>query len=217
MKRLLLVLLAGAMVAPAQRSDWFGTIRDDGAPTGLCENGSLYVRNDLLEVYCCGPSGTWTMTYPVAGVSGPSGPTGPSGPSGPAAVIPTGAIILTLGAACPAGFTMSTAFQGRMALGVASGATDVGATGGADSITPAGTIAWPGGVPTFTGGAVTSSSASVGASGRGATSATLTPMTHTHSVTASGTVAWPASGPTLTGTSFDNRSAYVKVLFCQAN
>lgn len=80
--------------------------------------------------------------------------------------------------------------------GAAPGST--GATTSKSPGTPAGTVAWPAGVPT------------IGA------------------YTPAGTISWPATKPTIaaytpagtigtqafTGNSFDNRSAYIKVIFC---
>lgn len=95
-----------------------------------------------------------------------------------------------------------------------SGYSTANPTGGSASYTPAGTIAWPAGVPTN------------GATGAGSahghtitwpagvpTFAGSALAGHTHTLTATGTVA----APTFTGTSFDNRSAFVRVIFCQAN
>jgi hypothetical protein len=73
-----------------------------------------------------------------------------------------------------------------------SSATSDNPSGGVSSITPSGTIAWPIGVPIFTGGTLSN---------------------HTHTTTATGSV----SAPLFTGTQFDNRSAYIKVIFCRVN
>jgi hypothetical protein len=75
-------------------------------------------------------------------------------------------------------------------------ATTANPSGGVSSITPAGTVAWPAGVPTQS--AATFTGSALG--------------THTHTLTATGT----NGASTVTGTlnSFDNRSAWVKVIFC---
>lgn len=81
---------------------------------------------------------------------------------------------------------------------VASGYSTATPTGGVASYTPAGTVS----APTFTGSAL---------------------GTHQHSTTATGTVSAPSFTGTqgtvpaqlFTGTAFDNRSAYVKVIFCR--
>ena len=71
------------------------------------------------------------------------------------------------------------------------------------SFTPAGTNAWPAGVPTFSGNAL---------------------GTHQHTVTATGangtaafTPAGTVSQPTFTGSQTDNRSAFVRAIFCRKN
>ena len=89
-------------------------------------------------------------------------------------------------------FTATTANPGG---GVAS-ITPAG-TNGTAAFTPAGTVAWPAGVPTnstptFSGSALAG---------------------HTHTLTATGTNG--TSAVTGTMNSFDNRSAFVKVIFCQ--
>lgn len=64
------------------------------------------------------------------------------------------------------------------------------------------TISWPMGVPTIAAGVFTQPSFAGSALG-----------THTHSTTATGSV----SAPSFTGNSADNRSAFVKVIFCSKN
>lgn len=71
-------------------------------------------------------------------------------PIAEASSIPAGAIVLTLGDACPTGFTEVSAISGKFVLGTLDAANDVGDTGGADSITPAGVVS-----STFTGNAFT--------------------------------------------------------------
>ena len=113
------------------------------------------------------------------------------------------------------GFTIDTSMSGTLAdntLPVKANATGVTATssnpgGGVASITPAGTIAWPVGVPTNTVPAFTGSSSTVSA--QTFTGSAL--GTHSHNTTATGIVA----APSFTGSSFDNRSAFVKVIFCK--
>ena len=114
------------------------------------------------------------------------------------------------------------------------------------SVTAAGTIAWPVGVPTFTGSALAVHKHATTATGTIAWPANPPTFggsalaTHTHDTTATGTIAWPANPPTFTGsalaththdttatgtvaapvftgTQFDNRSAYIKVIFCRVD
>lgn len=104
--------------------------------------------------------------------------------------------------------------------------------GGAANYTPAGTIAWPAGVPTFTGSVLATHdhmfSGSSEAVAAGTPAGTVAaPVftgdamgTHTHTfsgvsaATGGGIPAGTNSAPTFTGTQFDNRSAFVKVIFC---
>lgn len=72
--------------------------------------------------------------------------------------IPSGSILLTLGASCPTGFSESTALAGKTLFGTLAANADVGGTGGADAITPAGSNS----APAFTGNAVASNSVTAG-------------------------------------------------------
>ena len=78
-----------------------------------------------------------------------------------------------------------------------------GVTGAGSSHTH--TLSWPAGVPTFSG-----SSSTVGAQTFTGSLSTVSAQTFTGSLS---TVA----APTFTGNSFDNRSAFVKVIFCSKN
>jgi len=97
----------------------------------------------------------------------------------------------------------------QTALGTLSGNPTAGGAAnytpaGSISITSQGTIAWPAGVPTIGSytptGSITAPTFTGSALG-----------THSHTVTATGTI----NTPTFTGTQFDNRSAYIKVIFCK--
>lgn len=123
-------------------------------------------------------------------------------------------------------------------------ATAANPAGGVASITPAGTNSWPAGVPAFSGSALgthnhtfSGSSEAVSAGTPGGTNSapalsgsseaisagtpagTVSQPTfsgsalaaHAHSVTATGSV----SQPTFSGAGADNRSAFVKVIFCK--
>ena len=81
---------------------------------------------------------TWTAdsTWPSGGGSGS---------------LPAGLIVLSL-SSCPPGFSEVTALSGKFALGTVAANADVGGTGGADNVTPAGTVSQP----TFTGNAFSS-------------------------------------------------------------
>ena len=205
--------------------------------------------------------------------------------------VPAGLITLVYSGSCPAGYDEITELNGKTLVGTLAANKDVGTTGGANDITPAGTnaaisagtpagsnssltftgttwsapaIAWPAGVPTFAGNAITFTEVinhthavtSVGSAATGSTT-NLTGASDTSSTTATaanpsggvasfqktptGTISWPAGVPTIgaytplgtintptftgnalgthnhtfTGTQFDNRSAFIKVIFCK--
>jgi hypothetical protein len=156
---------------------------------------------------------------------------------------PAGLITLVTSGVCPTGYSELSALAGKTLIGTTAANGDVGATGGTDTITPAGTNQ----ALTFTGSSANTSAVTAGtpagtnaasattgncaatnlAIGTGATTAckatapnltvsaqTFTGSalgTHLHAVTATGTI----NTPTFTGTPGDNRSAYIKVIFCK--
>lgn len=145
---------------------------------------------------------------------------------------PQGGLIAITTGTCPSGFTEVSALNGKMLIGTLAANGNVGGTGGADSITPTGTVS----VLTFTGNNITSSAVSggtpagtIGALTTGADSSTTggvakavaqTPVftgsalgTHTHTTTATGTI----SQPTFTGSAFDNHPTFTRVIFCSKN
>ena len=96
-------------------------------------------------------------------------------------------------AGTPAGsvsWPASVPTQAADTFGTTKFTTSGSGTAAFTSQTARGAISWPAGVPTFAGSAL---------------------GTHQHSTTATGTV----SQPSFTGTQFDNRSAFVKVIFCK--
>ena len=174
-------------------------------------------------------------TQGIQGIQGIQGNPGANGADG-AGIVAGMSFLITTGT-CPAGYIENTAFTGKTMVGTVAANGDVGGTGGSDSITPAGTVAWPvGGVPVFAGtqlathlhafgtiavAAHTSVATKQGtASGNVVTTNTHTVSGSTAAITAgtpAGTVAWPTGGnvPTFGGASFDNRSAFVKVIVCK--
>ena len=86
--------------------------------------------------------------------------------SGGGAAVPTGAILFVISGTCPSGYVEETGLDGKTLLGTLAAHANIGTTGGADTITPAGTngtgtvtplgtIAYPAGVPTHSGTAAT--------------------------------------------------------------
>lgn len=119
-------------------------------PVGSCTKDSgIYVNTSDARLWVC-PSTTWVR---LAG----------SDETGGGATIPAGSILMVDTGTCPAGFNEVTALNGKTLVGTLAANGNVGGTGGADNITPAGTngapsftgsawsppaIAWPAGVPT---------------------------------------------------------------------
>jgi hypothetical protein len=136
---------------------------------------------------------------------------------------------------CPTGFAEATELAGVTLVGTLAANKDVGTTGGSNTITPAGTVS----APTFTGTSFSTvinhtHAVTVSALG-GATDDTSAPFPGVDASTlittaiggitattanpsggvASITPAGSNSAPAFTGTPTDNRSAYVKVIFCK--
>lgn len=59
------------------------------------------------------------------------------------ASLPSGAVVLVTGTACPSGLVEDDTFAGRFPQGTTAAAGDVGTTGGSTSYTPAGTVSQP--------------------------------------------------------------------------
>jgi hypothetical protein len=103
-------------------------------------------------MYCTGAAVATQVTTTVelnAAIAGVSGG------------VPAGLMTVSL-TACPVGWAEVSALNGVMLRGTLAASGNVGTTGGSDSRTPAGTIAYPVGVPTFTGASVTSSAVTAG-------------------------------------------------------
>lgn len=156
--------------------------------------------------------------------------------------VPSGTIVVSL-TSCGIGYTEATELNGKTLVGTLAANKDVGNTGGSDNITPTGSNSSltftgnsvasnlvSGGTPSGTNGASATSgncAATNIAAGTGSTTAckatapnlTVTAQvfsgsalaTHQHTTTATGSI----NTPSFTGNSFDNRSAFVKVIFCK--
>lgn len=181
-----------------------------------CANGEVLTYNSTSQQYECQPAG---------------------GGGG----VPAGAILLIVSGSCPSGYVEETAFNGRLPLGTLAANSDIGTTGGSDNITPAGTVSQP----TFTGNALaghthdystviahthtqtvnTGSTGSqlgygidtstTGSQNTGLSTASTGSATGATTSVSAGTPAGTVSQPTFTGTQFDNRSAFVRVIFCR--
>ena len=187
--------------------------------------------------------------------------------------VPSGMLTFILSGTCASGWTEETSLNGKTLLGTLAANLDVGAAGGNDNITPAGTVSQPtftgdvfathqhsdgtfaaaaqvftgaasacvvnhvhvqsvnsaaaGGLSGYTADTSTNTSVSSGYSTANPTggSASCTPAGtsnasdvtgNTGAITA-GTPSGIVSQPTFAGTPAENRSAFVKVIFCKKN
>ena len=123
-----------------------------------------------------------TLTFPAMKAQTPWG------------AYPLGGLFMTTYAACPAGTSEVTAFNGAMPYGTIAANGDVGGTGGANTITPTGSNATaaftPAGTvtaPTFTGNSGTVPAETQFLARRSPTFAGNALATHTHTLTPTGT------------------------------
>ncbi len=133
-------------------------------------------------------------------------------PAGTISALTTGADSSTTGGVAKA-IAQTPTFTGS-ALATHSHTTTATGTNSTASFTPTGTIAWPAGVPTLTGTQTAVPAETI--SGSSAAITAGTPAGTLDSVSG-GTPAGTVSQPTFTGSGFDNRSAFVKVIFCKKN
>ena len=92
--------------------------------------------------------------------------------------------------------------------------TGAALAGHTHTVTPTGTVAWPAGVPTVTADTFSGNAGTVPGETFTGTSGTVPAQTFTgQAATLTGSV----SAPVFSGTPLDNRSAFVKVIFCQTN
>ena len=153
--------------------------------------------------------------------------------------VPSGLITLVISGSCPAGFDEVSELNGKTLVGTLAANANVGTTGGADNITPAGTN----NSLTFTGTALATHSHELpfiklaGATGalrmldptvfgtgtsRAPISTSANPTANTTAAAvlkdqplSAGTPAGIINTPLFTGTQFDNRSAFIRVIFCR--
>lgn len=185
LKNLLTVLvIAAALVTLGAQNQSYISWSGSGAPSGTCAGGSMYFDTAGLNIYGCN-AGSWVAAVKPG--------------------VPQGAVLLVATGACPSGYTELAAANGRMLVGTVTANGNVGTTGGADNITPAGTIgaptiSWPAGVPAFTGSSATTSLVSAGTpAGTNGTSATTGNCAATNLAIGTGaTTACKATAPNLT-------------------
>lgn len=94
-------------------------------------------------------------------------------------VVPAGAVVIVMSGTCPAGYVEETDLDGRAPIGTLAANADLGTTGGADALTPAGMNS----VPTFAGQAATLSHAGLAVADHAShTHGYSDLVTHTHTV-----------------------------------
>jgi hypothetical protein len=156
----------------------------------------------------------------------------------PIPILPPDAIVLFLLSSCPAGYIESPVFNGRTPMGTLSSSANIGTTGGVDTITPAGTVT----APTFTGSSLAghqhelpfhlaltnpqyrqlspavfgtgTSRAAAYQTGPLQSNTTAAAVALSQSISA-GIPSGVNSAPAFNGASFDNRSAFIRVIFCK--
>jgi hypothetical protein len=111
----------------------YGATIPSACITGI---GSLFFLTSTQQVHYCNASGVWTP-FSTGG-----------------AALPSGLIGFVISGTCPAGTTEVAALLGKTLVLTTAASGNVGTTGGLDTVTPTGTIAWPAGVPVFTGSAL---------------------------------------------------------------
>lgn len=126
--RLFVVPLAAlAVMVPcafAQGGSTYGTTFVSGTPTGNCNEGLLAVDTTNDRLWACHPGGTWIQ------INAP-------------AALPSGGELLIFTGACPSGTTEDDTLNGQMVEFTTAANSNVGTTGGSNSITPEGTNSAP--------------------------------------------------------------------------
>lgn len=188
---------------------------------GTCLAGAVFTLTSGAGSFSyCNPANTWNTLSASS-------------------VVPTGALLMIVSGSCPTGYTESASMNGRTVIGTLAANANVGTTGGADSVTPTGTIS----APVFTGSPMAThahelpwqipttttirqiavgtfgtgtSRAATAVSAAGTANTTSAAVALTQAVTA-GTPAGTNSAPSFTGTAIDNRSAFIRGIFCRKN
>jgi hypothetical protein len=200
-----------------------GVPRGDELPSA-CQVGAIYYKTGTnAGLYACNAADTWTA---VGGAQQPGGGE------------PAGIVVLSL-STCATGYSEVASVSGKTVIGTVAASGDVTTTGGFDSITPAGnntgaavadhashthtynqviahTHTIPVGATDDTAAPFDRADAGTNASGANATTASGSTGVATGTTAGpSATLTHSVTQPTFTGTAFDNRSAFVRVIFCQ--
>lgn len=138
---------------------------------------------------------------------------GTVGPGGGGESVPAGAILLIKSGTCPTGYTEESDLDGKTLIGTLAAHGDVGTTGGSDTITQVLNHTHPVTDPGHTHNQGLRNSGTAGTAGiQGASTANNATITNgVPSATTGITTANPAGGVA----NIDNRSAFLKVIFCR--
>lgn len=190
---LAILLLVGASPVVAQSNGGRGE-----NPPAACVAGDFFVRTGANPAPCvCGAANTWTCITSAGGGLDP------------------GDILVKLSGTCAAGFEEATELNGKTLIGTLAANKDVGTTGGADTITDVINHTHPVDDPGHAHVEQNNSATTGGLAGWAARdTSTSTPVAtgySTQSATTGVTTTNPAGGVA----SIDNRSAFIKVLFCR--
>jgi hypothetical protein len=169
------------------------TIMIGSSPPGTCAVGAVFSNSTTGAVLSCTATNTWTS---VGGNTGG---------------LPSGAIVLIDSGACPAGTGEVAGLDGVLPLGTVAANGNIGTTGGANTITPAGSNS----APAFTGDSVSTNSVSGGTPAGTNSAPALTMNSYTPAgtntapaFTGSGwtppVISWPAGVPSFSGTPFSS-------------
>lgn len=178
-KALIVAIFAvGAVVLraqqPWQQSSFLPLSYGMAAPAANCSAGSMYVQAATApSLWLCTAANTWSQL----GFASAGG-------------VPAGAIVFIDTGSCPSGYAEVAGLDGKTVLGTLNANGNVGGTGGADTITPAGSVA----APIFTGSQVSTSAITAGTPAGSVAAPTFTGSGWTPPA-----IAWPAGVPTFAG------------------
>lgn len=130
MPLLVVGLLVGTLITGRVSTEQVTNGGTGSSLPGSCVVGSIFVTTVNPALSICSAVNTWT-TLPTSAGAGGGDP------------VPTGAILLVASGSCPTGYAEETALNGKLPLGTLTANGDLGTTGGADTLTPAGTISAP--------------------------------------------------------------------------
>jgi hypothetical protein len=164
-----------------------------------CVAGTTFARTGASAgFYFCATTDTWMQ---AGGGSGES--------------VPAGSILLIASGACPTDYTEETSLNGKTLIGTLAANTDVGTTGGSDTITDVINHTHPVTDPGHVHVENQNSATTGGLTGWGARDTSTNTSAATGYSTASAQTGVTTTNPAGGVASLDNRSAFTKVIFCR--